>query len=597
MPSLAPDPIAALPEKDGTIPAPATMAAPELPKETKAVKEKAHAMIDPDPEKKGANAEESAFEDQIDPPGKSDPRPVEQKHNSDVAAAGSDPRTAHIPNPVLPVAEKVDPARPPDPAPLKHSKPIQDPSPRTAPEISDLDDNKPAGVPQQVGAHPPTIHTVTLKRPTNTDSQHNSAQNDRGDGDGGEGAAFEDPNKATDDEMDDLDAALAMGVGKASAASNDGSNEKMGAQAGQQDDSSPEHGANQEVSAEGMGTQLPGEEHQRAEQHKYKSEGAAAAPGQAPNEPPAGQQDKKPAFIAAPNNVAPVKPDDAASLNPEHPGAGENASVKPADHTPVFLAPIPTILPNSVPAIIQPSGIGVGISLHGTTLTPNAPGITVSNVPISLDGSYTLHYGFESYSLPTLSLPPPSLLHTPTPTLDQLITIIANQPLTANPTALILETSTTLRPGLPGTTISGTLVSLAPSGVLIVGTSSVRLGGSATSPTSVAGLGTAILRGSGSGADDAEKGETGGGGEWVASKGGSATGSATSGRETGDANEQETEGASAGAGSRGSGTDGVSAAASTPVEGFTSARGRVKVRRSCEEIFGSVLVVILAMAM
>ena len=80
MPSLGPGLIVALPEKDGSIPAPAVVAAPELPKETKALVEgKAQAMVSPNSENKEAVADagESEIQDQVDPSGNNDAKRVE----------------------------------------------------------------------------------------------------------------------------------------------------------------------------------------------------------------------------------------------------------------------------------------------------------------------------------------------------------------------------------------------------------------------------------------------------------------------------------------------------------------------------------------
>ena len=58
----------------------------------------------------------------------------------------------------------------------------------------------------------------------------------------------------------------------------------------------------------------------------------------------------------------------------------------------------------------------------------------------------------------------------------QVITTIAGQTITANPTAVEIGSST-LTPGSPGLTLGGTLISLNPAGQLVVGSKTIPLDG------------------------------------------------------------------------------------------------------------------------
>ena len=127
--------------------------------------------------------------------------------------------------------------------------------------------------------------------------------------------------------------------------------------------------------------------------------------------------------------------------------------------------------------IIQPLTNG-GISIDGTTLTPGALPITVSGTPISL-GSAALIIGSSTVSLDS-EVP------------QQFVTTVAGQAITADPTAVEVG-SLTLIPGGPGTSLSGTLVSLNSDGELIVGTRMIPL------ETIAGGLGGLIMGGLGPG--------------------------------------------------------------------------------------------------
>ena len=153
----------------------------------------------------------------------------------------------------------------------------------------------------------------------------------------------------------------------------------------------------------------------------------------------------------SPNQNDPSQPstvsDRLFSLNPAvqpTPGA-----ITPAANIPVA-TPIFTVAGQTFKA--DPSALAIG----GTTIRPDGPGIVVAGTPISLGPSGTLYIG----GTPTRIAPPDPLS-------PQIFTV-GGQIVSAVPSALAIG-GTTIRPGDPGITISGTPVSLAPSGTLFVG--------------------------------------------------------------------------------------------------------------------------------
>lgn len=138
-------------------------------------------------------------------------------------------------------------------------------------------------------------------------------------------------------------------------------------------------------------------------------------------------------------------------------------------------------IPGQVTAIngqvVQPLKNG-GISIDGKTLTPGALSITVSGTPILL-GSAALFIGSSTVSLDS-EVP------------EYFVTTVAGQPITADPAAIEVG-SLELTPGGPGTSLSGTLVSLNSDGELIVGTRMIPL------ETTAGGLGGLIMSGLGPG--------------------------------------------------------------------------------------------------
>ena len=114
------------------------------------------------------------------------------------------------------------------------------------------------------------------------------------------------------------------------------------------------------------------------------------------------------------------------------------------------------------------------IAVAGTTLARGAPPITVSGTPIQL-GSSALIIGTSTV---------PFAPEVP----NQVITTIAGQAITAAPNAVAIA-GNTLRPGGPGTTIDGTVLSLDGSGHFVVGSKTVPLGPNSpeTIATTIAG--------------------------------------------------------------------------------------------------------------
>lgn len=104
-----------------------------------------------------------------------------------------------------------------------------------------------------------------------------------------------------------------------------------------------------------------------------------------------------------------------------------------------------------------------GISIAGTTILPGGPGITISGTPISLAQSGTLF----------LESSPIRISNDPSSTPIFVFTI-GGQTATAHPTGFALADSEIVPGGAP-MIVSGTRVSLGPSGILVIGDSSVNL--------------------------------------------------------------------------------------------------------------------------
>ena len=218
--------------------------------------------------------------------------------------------------------------------------------------------------------------------------------------------------------------------------------------------------------------------------------------------------------------------------------------------------PLPTA--NPAPVITLANGaialpMSNAVSIYGTTLTADAPAATVSGAAVSLDFSSNLIFDGTAQALPAFPQPtlqteeittinnvavqllptgisvagttlipgaPPvtasgSLVSLGSTVLaigtnsvpvsfgtpQSLMTTIGGQVVTAAPSAVEIG-SVTLSPGAPGTTLAGTLVSLGSSGSLIVGSQTVVLGGATGS------LGGLTIGGFGSGGSAANDSST-----------------------------------------------------------------------------------------
>ena len=113
------------------------------------------------------------------------------------------------------------------------------------------------------------------------------------------------------------------------------------------------------------------------------------------------------------------------------------------------------------------------VEVAGSILRPGDPGITLNSTVISLDTASHLIVNSKTILLPTKSSTPSD----PHP----LLTTIANQPITAAPSAVAFSSKTFL-PGAAGQFINGTLVSLNTAGLLIVGSKTVALPGNENGP-------------------------------------------------------------------------------------------------------------------
>ncbi|MCJ1475726.1 hypothetical protein MMC13_004389 [Lambiella insularis] len=125
--------------------------------------------------------------------------------------------------------------------------------------------------------------------------------------------------------------------------------------------------------------------------------------------------------------------------------------------------------PQPSPATEDPA-----IIVDGTTLHPDGPGLLLSNVPITLEGSDILLIGTSTININPLFSPSPPAPH---------VFTVAGQSFTANPSAFAID-STSLVAGLAGVTLSGTPSSLATGGSLVIGASTIVL--NAPLPTAAA---------------------------------------------------------------------------------------------------------------
>ena len=102
-------------------------------------------------------------------------------------------------------------------------------------------------------------------------------------------------------------------------------------------------------------------------------------------------------------------------------------------------------------------------SIAGTTISANGPAVTISGTVISLGHAGVLTIGSSTISLPTPSDPPLSRVYT-----------VAGQTFTPNPSAFSIA-GTTVSAGGSAVTVGGTIISLQPSGTLLIGSSTIQL--------------------------------------------------------------------------------------------------------------------------
>lgn len=115
--------------------------------------------------------------------------------------------------------------------------------------------------------------------------------------------------------------------------------------------------------------------------------------------------------------------------------------------------------PDQLPQRIFTTVAGQAITAHptavaiaGTTINPGDPAVSIGGTRIALNNAGSLILDSKTVPLPSGS-----------PLPETLTTIIANQPITANPTAVTIA-GTTLRPGDPAITVGGTPVALNTAG-------------------------------------------------------------------------------------------------------------------------------------
>ena len=101
--------------------------------------------------------------------------------------------------------------------------------------------------------------------------------------------------------------------------------------------------------------------------------------------------------------------------------------------------------------------------IAGTTVSVDGPAITVSGTVISLGQSGALRIGSSTISIASPSDPPPGKVYT-----------IAGQIFTPNPSAFPIA-NTIISAGGPAATIDGTIISLGQSGALAIGSSTIPL--------------------------------------------------------------------------------------------------------------------------
>ena len=101
-------------------------------------------------------------------------------------------------------------------------------------------------------------------------------------------------------------------------------------------------------------------------------------------------------------------------------------------------------------------------SIASTTISAGGPAVTVDGTVVSLGQSGALGIGSSTFDLPPQS-------YTPSKTYT-----VAGQTFTPNPSAFSIA-NTVISAGRPAVTVDGTIISLQPSGVLLIGSSTIPL--------------------------------------------------------------------------------------------------------------------------
>ena len=162
-------------------------------------------------------------------------------------------------------------------------------------------------------------------------------------------------------------------------------------------------------------------------------------------------------------------------------------------NTPLSLASSGILLYGSSSILLSPQSVftiqsqpitanAAGFVVNGESISPGGSAQTVDGTIISLGQSGQLAIGSTLISLPTPETHP----------LADPGVMIAGQSVTPNPSELTIA-GATIRAGGPAATVGGTVLSLQPSGALIVGSSTIQLSAHQTSGALIVGSSTIQL--------------------------------------------------------------------------------------------------------
>lgn len=216
----------------------------------------------------------------------------------------------------------------------------------------------------------------------------------------------------------------------------------------------------------------------------------SAVAGDAPADPPSDPKlpsasavvGNSPAESIAPSSTARDRPSDPKVPNVSVPPPGED----PQSQSRGLGAIIYNAFGRSGPDVETPPNKVYTVAGQTFTSNPSAfpiagiivsaggPPVTVDGTIINLDPSGALAIGSSTIDLPSLSDPSPSKVYT-----------VAGQTFTPNPSAFSIANSVISADG-PAATINGTIISLEPSGTLLIGSSTIPL--STTSDISIDGF-------------------------------------------------------------------------------------------------------------